>query len=65
VVNRRRGHLIEEMGLEKTLSLLALICSSLDTLKNQKSRAHSGMASLIVTPISSMCEFGQFLEVAG
>lgn len=46
---------IQEMGLGKTLSVLALICWSLDTPDSQKSPTNNGVprATLIVAPKSS------------
>jgi len=46
------------MGLGKTLSLLALVCSSLDSLANQEGSPNDGISrsTLIVTPKSSMSQ---------
>ena len=48
----------QEMGLGKTLSVLALICSSLDMEYDQNTKANSAQkgATLVVTPKSSMCD---------
>lgn len=45
------------MGLGKTLSSLALICSTLDFLEDesQTSSASPSRATLVVTPKSSEC----------
>jgi len=46
------------MGLGKSLSLLALVCSSLDSLASQKGSPNDGIsrATLIVTPKSSISQ---------
>jgi hypothetical protein len=48
----------------KTLSLLALVCSSLDALGNQEDLACSNTsnATLVVTPKSSTSDFTQTLQ---
>lgn len=48
-------NMFKEMGLGKTLSLLALVCSSLDSFGNQEKSPNDGTsrATLIVTPKSS------------
>ncbi|KAF8862893.1 hypothetical protein BDZ45DRAFT_702737 [Acephala macrosclerotiorum] len=53
-----------EMGLGKTLSLLALVCSSLDSLANEESSPNDGMsrATLIVTPKSTIPGWQQQAE---
>ena len=49
---------LKDMGLGKSLSLLALVCSSLDSLTDQEESPENGMsrATLIVTPKSSMSQ---------
>lgn len=46
----------KEMGLGKSLSLLALVCASLDSLADQERSSNDGVSrtTLIVTPKSSM-----------
>lgn len=51
------------MGLGKTLSMLALICGSLD-IQTQDTEAGKTLktpgTTLVVTPLSSMCSCRQF-----
>ena len=48
---------VKEMGLGKTLSLLALVCASIDMQTDQIASSQNGMChgTLIITPKSSNC----------